>query len=289
MRKFCNLKFLPWFYGLTAFGIMLVFSQAISAEERNPYDQPWEKFGVNFGVLLSAVDSSFRIGSGIGLDIEAEELLGLDETNIVFRTDALWRFSKNRRHRLDFSWFSLNRDATTQIFQDITIKGKNNIQITFPTASTIESNFDLDIYELAYSYSIFQDDRIDLAAGAGLYVIPVDYGLRSTRGSLDRGSASITAPLPVINLRMDFALTPTWFIRSRSQAFYLEYDKFAGSILEFQGALEYNPWKHVGIGLGFDAMGITVEADDEDWPGVDFKGKVEFDYIGLQLYGRLFF
>lgn len=289
MRKFCNLKFLPWLYGVAAFGLMLIFSQKISAEERNPYDRPWEKFGANFSVFLSAVDSSFRIGSGIGLDIDVEELLDLDETNTVFRADALWRFSKNRRHRLDFSWFTLNRDATRQIFQDITIQDNNNNQITFATGSTLESNFDLDIYELAYSYSIFQDDRVDLAAGAGLYVIPIDFGIRSTRGSLDRGSASITAPLPVINLRMDFALTPTWFIRSRAQAFYLEFDKFTGSILEFQGALECNPWKHVGIGLGFDTMGITVEADGEDWPGVDFKGKVEFDYIGLQLYARLFF
>lgn len=290
MRKISNLKLLSWLYSFAAVGLMLIFSPAISAEERNPYDQPWEKFGANFSVFLSAVDSSLRIGSGIGLDIDVEEMLGLDKTNIVFRTDALWRFSKNRRHRLDFIWFSLHRDGTRQIFQDIVIEGENNNQITFETGSTVESSFDLDIYELAYSYSIFQDDRIDLAAGVGLYVIPIDFELRSTRDFLDRGSESITAPLPVINLRTDISLTPKWFIRSRAQVFYLEFDNLTGSILEFQSALEYNPWKHVGIGLGFDAMGITVESDDDDdLSCVDFKGKVDFDYIGLQLYARLFF
>lgn len=61
-----------------------------------------------------------------------------------------------------------------------------------------------------------------------------------------------------------------------------------GSVLEFRAAVEYNPWKHVGISLGFDALGVKLEADGEDWPSVDFKGNVEFNYTGLQLYLRYF-
>lgn len=53
-------------------------------------------------------------------------------------------------------------------------------------------------------------------------------------------------------------------------------------------ALEYLPWKHVGFGLGIDAMRVGVEANGSDYPGVDFKGNVEFDYIGAQLYVKVF-
>jgi hypothetical protein len=87
---------------------------------------------------------------------------------------------------------------------------------------------------------------------------------------------------------MDVVLTPKWFLRTGSQVFYLEYDNFTGSILEFRAALEYNPWAHVGMGLGFDALKIKIEANGEDWPSVDFKGNVEFAYTGLQLYLRFF-
>ena len=60
--------------------------------------------------------------------------------------------------------------------------------------------------------------------------------------------------------------------------------------MDFGGALEYNPWEHVGIGLGFDSLGIRLEADgDEVWPGIDINGKLEFNYIGLQLYLRFFY
>lgn len=53
--------------------------------------------------------------------------------------------------------------------------------------------------------------------------------------------------------------------------------------------MEYNPWKHVGIGLGFGSLAVKVEADGQDYPEIDFKGNVEFNYTGFQLYLRIFY
>jgi hypothetical protein len=269
--------------------LLLLTHQSVRAEEWNLEEKPWEKFGANFGVFMSTTDTSFRVGSGVGLDIDVEELLDLDTTSTVFRTDALWRFSKNRRHRLDFTWFAFKRDGTKQIGQDITIEDGDGNPITIDAGTTVNAFFDLDIYEVAYSYSFFQDDRIDLAAGLGLYIMPLDFGLKATGLIDEEGSAKFTAPLPVLGLRMDFALTPQWFIRTGSQIFYLKYENFSGSVLEFRAALEYNPWKHVGIGLGFDSLVVKVEADGQDYPEIDFKGNVEFNYTGFQLYLRIFY
>ncbi|MBC2711786.1 MAG: hypothetical protein HGJ94_12605 [Desulfosarcina sp.] len=280
--------FLRQLLALTTAVVLFLMPQAGLSEEWDLDERPWEKFGANLGVFISAVDSNFRIGSGVGLNIDVEKLLGLDTSNVVFRTDALWRFSKNRRHRLDFTWFSFRRDGNRQILEDITI-GDGDDQIIIEAGTSVNAFFDLDIYELAYSYSFFQDDRIDLAAGIGLYIMPIDFGLTVSGLVDEQGSEKFTAPLPVLGLRMDIALTPQWFIRTGSQVFYLEYENFTGSVLEFRAAVEYNPWKHVGIGLGIDALSINVEADGEDWPGIDLKGEFDFNYTGLQLYLRLFF
>jgi hypothetical protein len=272
----------------TTIGVFLV-SQAAIAEELNLEEKPWEKFGVDLGVFLAGLDSNIRLGTGIGVDIDVEQLLDLDSTNTVFRAGALWRFTNNRRHRLDLTWFSFRRDGNRRILEDITIEDDDGNTITIETGTTIETFFNLDIYKLDYSYSFFQDERIDLAAGIGVYVMPIDFGIKVS-GLLDEeGSEKFTAPLPVFGLRMDVALTPKWFIRSGAQVFYLEYDNFTGSILEFRTALEYNPWKHVGIGVGFDTFGLRLEADGEEWPGIDLKGNVEFNYAGVQLYLRLFY
>ena len=69
----------------------------------------------------------------------------------------------------------------------------------------------------------------------------------------------------------------------------VEIEQFKGSLYNASAAVEYKPWKHVGIGLGVDTLRVKVEADGQDYPGIDFKGKVEFTYFGLQLYAKLFF
>jgi hypothetical protein len=284
------MKSFPWRNWLLAVTVVMSLIPPVSwGAEADTNTEPWEKFGIQAGYFLSAVDSGFRLGTGIGVDIDVEDLLGLDSSASVFRVGALWRFTDNLRHRLDFSWFSLYRDGTRQILQDITIEDNDGNQIPINAGSTVDAFFDLDIYQLAYSYSFLQDERLDLAIQIGAYIMPIDVGL-SVAGAIDeQGSARFTAPLPVVGLRMDVALTPQWFIRTGAQAFYLEYDNFTGSILEFRAAVEYNPWQHVGIGLGFDTLRINVEAEGEDWPGIDLNGKVNFNYAGLQLYLRVFY
>jgi len=284
------MKSFPWRNWLLAATVVVFLIPLVSwGAEPGTNTEPWEKFGLQGGYFLSAVDSGVRLGTGIGVDIDVEDLLGLDSSASVFRVGALWRFTDNRRHRLDFNWFSLNRDGSRQILQDITIEDNNGNQIPIKSGSTVDAFFDLDIYQLSYSYSFLQDERLDLALQIGTYIMPIDVGL-SVAGAIDeQGSARFTAPLPVVGLRMDIALTPQWFIRTGTQAFYLEYDNFSGSVLEFRAAVEYNPWDHVGIGLGFDTLAINVEAEGEDWPGIDLNGKVNFNYAGLQLYLRFFY
>lgn len=269
--------------------MLFLVSQAAIAEEWNLEEKPWEKFGVEFGVFLASLDSNIRLGTGIGVDIDVEQALDLDSTNTVFRAGALWRFTNNRRHNLDLTWFSFKRDGNRRILEDITIEDDDGNKITIESGTTIETFFNVDIYQLDYSYSFFQDERIDLAAGIGVYIMPIDFGIKVSGLLNEEGSEKFTAPLPVFGLRMDVALTPKWIIRAGAQVFYLEYDNFTGSIIEFRTALEYNPWKHVGIGLGFDTFGLRLEADGEDWPGIDLKGNVDFNYAGLQLYLRLFY
>ncbi len=276
--------------GMIIFLFCLFVVGPVYAADKKTESGPWVKAAVNFGGFISSSNTSFRLGSGAGVDIDVEELLDLETTNTVFRLDGMWRFTKNRKHRMDLSWFSFRRSGEKSIGQDILIPGEGGEEdITIPVGTKVESFFDIDIYQLAYSYSFLQDDRIDIAGTFGLYIMPINFGISAT-GLLDeQGEASFTAPLPTIGYRMDIALAPKWYFRSGAQLFYLEYEQFNGSILTLQGAVEYVPWKHVGIGLGVDSLKMRAEAKGEDYPGIDFSGNVEFSYVGLQLYVKLFF
>jgi hypothetical protein len=269
---------------LFAAASFFLFSQPAMAE-----DTPWEKFSLDLGYFIANTDTNVRLGSGLGVSVDMEDLLGLDSTDSAGRVRASWRFTDNRRHRLDFQWFGFRRDGSNTIGQDIQYEDQDGIEQTIPAGTHLESFFDFDIYQAAYSYSFFQDDRIDLAGSLGLYVMPIDFGFNATGLVNVGGSENFTAPLPVLGVRADFEITPKWYFRSGLQVFYLEIGEFAGSILQTNVAIEYLPWKHFGFGLGFDSLNMKVEADGNDYPGIDFKGEINFHYTGLQLYAKLYF
>jgi hypothetical protein len=268
---------------------LLLFIQPAWAEKPASNDTPWEKFSLSGGYFIANSDTDLSLGSGLGLTVNVEDLLGLDTANNVFRIDGSWRFTDNRRHRLDLTWFSFRRDASTTPLQDIPIRDDDGNPITIPAGTYVTSKFDLDIFKAGYSYSFYQDDRMDLAFAIGFYVMPIDIELKAA-GVVDVDeSETFTAPLPTFGLRADFAITPKWFLRSGFEIFYLEIKQFKGTIYESKVALEYLPWEHFGFGLGFNTFNLDIEAEGEDYPGIDFKGELDFKYTGLLLYAKMFF
>jgi len=98
-----------------------LFFGAAYAEDNEREQGPWEKAAINFGGFISSNNTAFRLGSGAGVDLDVEEFLNMDTTNSVFRLGGMWRFTNNRRHRMDLSWFRLQRSGDTTIGQDIVI------------------------------------------------------------------------------------------------------------------------------------------------------------------------
>jgi hypothetical protein len=281
MRKFALLVFLTV---LLAAICPAAFAEdkAAKTEEEN---LPWGKASISLGSFVSSTTSGVKLSAnGVGVTIDVEDALGLETTTTVFRAGGLWRFSDNRRHRADLSWFALRRDGHRQIGQDIVIDG-----VTYPTGTTVNAGFDIDVYKASYSYSFLMDDRMDIGAAVGLYVMPLKFELNASGLINNQVSESITAPLPVFGLRADFALTPKWFLLTRADIFYLEYQQFKGAIYDSSVAVEYKAFKRVGIGASLETFNVGVEAEGEDYPEIDLVGKIEYRYIGAMLYARVYF
>ena len=272
----------------TALLLFMVAASSFAADAAAK--SPWEKFSFNAGVFASRSATEVRYGSGIGLEVNLEDALGMEADTQVFRVEGYWRFTKNRKHRAELSWFSLKRTAGKRITDDIVIKPPNEDEIVIEAGTDVESRYDMDIFLLNYSYSFIQDERLDFAGMAGLYLMPISFDLKVSGVVEDQGSQSFTAPLPALGLRIDILIAPKWYFRGSAQLFYIEYESYTGSLTSTRTAVEYNPWKHVGLGIGVDSLSMAIQADDPDTiPDFDLRGNVDFSYIGLYLYGRVFF
>jgi hypothetical protein len=263
-------------------------------EKKEPYPYPWSKFHMDLGVYFASLDSGVTLGGskGLGLKLDVEDLLGLETTDVSFRLAAGYRIGKKRRHKLELSWFRFHREGENEILQAIEIPEEIGGGGTIGPG-TIESVFNFDIYKFKYEYSFILDERSDLNVGIGLFIMPIEFGVGFNAPGIEgiETEESITAPLPVVGLGFDFAITPKWIIRQQLEFFYLEYDNFEGQITSLAVSLEYFPWKHVGFGLGAEGLDVGLKVSGEtDYPGLgDFIGTLDFSYIGAQLYLKLVF
>jgi hypothetical protein len=253
----------------------------VGAEGDKAQEKPWERFSLILGGGIAFLKSDVRVGSeSTGLSVNLEDALGLDSSMAVLRAKGIIRFGDSRRHRLDFSYFDLSREGSKTLERDITIR-----DTLYPAGTTVESEFDLKLFKGAYSYSIVQDDRIDFGLGIGLYVAPAKFRI-SASNSGAREESSSTSPLPFLTSHIDYALTPKLFIKQGLELFYLEYKDFKGRILDARIGLEYNLWKHFGLGLAFNIFSLHVE-DKGD--ASNLKGSIDLGFSDLMLYGKMMF
>ena len=250
-------------------------------------EKPWHRWEFDVGASWVLNQSQVRLGGkGAGVEINPQKLLGLDSTTTVLRLDGKWRFTKNFRHSLDFTWYSNKRKGETTATQTIEIG-----DIVINPGENVKASLDLNVIRVGYNYSFFQDNRMDLVVGGGLYVMPIVFKVASSGGAIDANvSESFTAPLPVVSLGADIALTPTRFVRNRIDAFYLEYDNYTGGIVDTRVAWDWEAFKHFGFGVAWDNFRMKAEAeDDTSVPGADFLGTFKFQNAGFMLYLKGYF
>ena len=211
------------------FALMIIlYSLSVNADENENEGKPWERFSFNLGGFITSINSDVSLGAkGLGIEVNLEDALDMDSSVSVFRVDGLWRFSRNLRHRLDLGWFDISRDGSTTLLQDIEIG-----DTIFPLGTEVTSSFDLQVFKGAYSYSFFQDDRMDIGVSFGLFVMPVAFKIDAFGAFEGHERESITAPLPVLGLRADFAITPKLFLKYHLDFFYLEIDQFEGAVTD---------------------------------------------------------
>jgi len=265
--------------GLVFFPIWCGFSQ-----DNNFADEPWERVGVRAGGFLTRLNSSIRFGvtEGAGLSVNIEDALGLSHNLNVFRIDGYWRFSHNRRHRFDAGYAAYLRSATRVIQEDIPIEDD-----IIEAGTTVNSEYDIHVIKLLYSWSFLQDDRVDMGIGGGFYVMPIY--IRVSGEDTETKLQDITAPLPVFDFRMDFLVTPKTYFRLRFDVFYISLSSFTGSILDYELDYEWKFSKHVGVGVGLEFFSMSLQGKGDGTGLLQPSAEIQTAYNGIILYGKLYF
>jgi len=228
-----------------------------------------DRFSLSLGVFITDRDTEARFDSslGDGTDIDLETDLGLNSSDSVFRVDGYFRFSE--RHRADFSVFDMSRKNSKQIDKDIQWG-----DTLYSIDTVVKSDNGLSIYKAAYTYSFLNGEDGYLGATFGIYVADWKVSIEEENTGLAE-VGDLTAPLPVIGLRGEYALSDRWSFRASGEFFFIEYENIDGSLVDIYAGFDYSVLDHMSIGIGFNRVTINVDATKSS-----FGGALDWQYSG---------
>ena len=216
---------------------------------------------------------------GIGLDINFEQALGLETTSLTYYGQFVYRFSKNRRSAVAARYFQTARKSSKVLQAEIDINDR-----IFAAGTEISSKFSLSVVNIDYSYSFIMDDRININASFGFFVMPIRFSL--SRDDQAAEKADFVAPLPALGIESYIRLSDKFALRQGVHLFYIRLNTLEGRMTDISLTLEYNPIHRFGIGVGYNAFNIEVTQKKSSWPLFgDLIGKVGYRQSGLLFYG----
>jgi hypothetical protein len=284
-------KLIVLFVLISLFRIQSSYSQEdINEQKRDSTNnkkefKEWNRFSLKLGYFLSSDNSGIILGSkqlGLGLVIDLEDALALETSTFVFRGNASYTFGKRDKSHVVIDYFRINRTASKVLDAELEIG-----DVIYPVDTKIDSKYFISVIRLKYDYSFYQDDRVSLGASLGFFILPINFSFQSTVSSGQ--SAKLTAPLPVLGLRSNFAITPKLFLMQEAELLYLKVDNFTGSIVDLNFAIEHKTFDHFGFGLGINSNTLRIKAEGNSYPNIDFFGDITMEYSGLKFYASYFF
>jgi len=245
-------------------------------------------YTIDLGTFLisSKVNGNLRgtIQNQTGVDFSQD--FGLDANQNRIRADFLWRIAS--RHQVRFAYFNNDVTNTRQISQHITWGDYD-----FQAGGLVTAETKFNIYEATYEYAFIKDRDYDVLVTAGVHVEDFTAKLTGTATITDSNgnvtgpfaaqtaSNSVTAPLPVIGLRGDWAATEHLYLDASGQVFKFSYQGVDGNWSDIWVGATWMFNEHFGIGLAYDRFATHV-----DLTKGSFTGRLNLGYQGGLLFLR---
>jgi hypothetical protein len=253
-----------------------LYPQSASAQSR---ESDRERGSIYLGAFITNRNTDARVdgsNGSTGSDVDLEGDLGLESSTSVARFGG--DFWLSRRQRLDVSYFDLSRTASHQLNKTI-----NWGDQTFQINTVLTTDNSLTIGKIDYTFAFLNKDRGYLGITGGLYVMSTKFALSEpTLGKFETNS--VTAPLPVVGLRGEYAFAKHFNLRGATQWFGIDTGDVSGRLTDTYVGVDYGFGKRMFVGLAYDTVRLNVETNKGD-----FTGRLDWGYDGWLAYFKMDF
>jgi hypothetical protein len=264
----------------TVFGADVAFSEFPDAVDKPVVIQlagVWNSFDTQ-----GRLDATRNGLVSVGTTVDMEQLFGVPATQVDFRLDGSWRFSK--RNYLDFGYSALNRSGTRALEGDIVWNG-----YTYKAGVTIDGKFDNYYGYVGWHYDIFRADNVKVWAGLSVAYEHFETGLNGQAqitnpdGTITKGAVvndfSVGIPAPLIGLGVSGAISSHWTFDFYTRAIGFSSTDLSGSVLEAGLSFGWYPHRNFGLVGGADMTKFNLRKYKNDNQTVS----AQYSYVGPRL------
>ena len=123
-------------------------------------------------------------------------------------------------------------------------------------------------------------ENVDAGIGLGLHWLEIGAFIRPDLNTIgDLSSAKVSGPLPNIGGWYYYSPSSKWILGGRIDWLDASVDNYDGGILNLSAGVNYQLFKHVGIGVNYQTFGLDVNVKNDKW-----NGSIDLTWEGPYIY-----
>ncbi|MBV8306710.1 MAG: hypothetical protein JO274_04455 [Gammaproteobacteria bacterium] len=229
------------------------------------------KFNTNF-----RVDPSFAPVGTTGTPVNAENDLGLAHRQNKGRVDFMFRLRE--RNKVQVGYYEANRSGSQVLANDIVFGNE-----TFPAGQTAATTFNLQQFNITYTYSFIRNNHLELGAGLAAYFLQLDV-IGQVKAQNLYQEVSAATPFPALPVDFTWAISSRWAATARAAFLKINHHDLSGRYWDTHADLQYRWVSNFVVGLGWASIRADLTREGGSFPGV-----VNMTITGPELFVRFSF
>jgi hypothetical protein len=250
-----------------------------------------DRFNLDFGTFVVASNLNGGLnGTANTTDqkINFDKEFGTDADQTRWRVDLLWRITE--RQHLRFMYFDNHIQHTRAADRNLEWG-----DYTFLAGGQVTADQKFQVYELMYEFAFLRRENYEIVASGGIHfddltlklsgnaslTVDTPTGPVEQAATFTTKQSSVPAPLPVIGLRGDWAVSDHVYLDASGQLFKLSYQAINGNWYDLRAGVTWMFNHHFGVGVGYDHFATHVDVSKGS-----FNGRLNVGYQGVLIYVR---
>ncbi len=241
-----------------------------------------DRVRLSLGIMRMSSSTTMQVNPSTGTpgtEINAENDLGLDKSDIEPKFQAMLRVEQNQRLRFDY--FTLDRNDQKTLEGAPIVFGN----VVLQTGDPVQSSLSLRSLGLAYGYSFLHTETLEFAATVGINEMDISTSARvQTQTSHIYQNENVAGPFPTLGIDGTWVVSRRFYFDGRAQYLQLHINDLDGSLGFYELDALYRLRPNVSFALGYNAVRAHLSSTKTSQSGF-----FNIDTQGPELFVRVAF